>query len=864
MTADESIDELASMIIALGRLYPPDEVARRLRRQGILETRIEQAQGRIRQIARAIQTAREPQSLSRSEREPWYSGPQPGDRFWPGLREDLERRRWDPEDIQTLDVSSSKIVSYLEPPGAKAFQTKGLVVGYVQSGKTTNFTAVIAKAADAGYRLFVVLSGIHNSLRRQTQDRLFQQLVDHHDEAWFLLTQPTHDFMSPGNATAFLSPDAHQHVLCVVKKNATVLERLTDWLASARREVLDQCPVLVIDDEADQATVATTSINPKIRSILRTLPKAAYLGYTATPFANLLIDPSAGDLYPRDFIVTLPKPHRHFGTEMIFGRDEVSDEPGVDGYDMIRRVPDDDVPKVRPRTRSEVATFEPELTPTLDQAFRYFLMATAARRVRDGVSADSTMLVHTTLYTRVHEQFRPLIDGARITLARRLSKEDQGLHDELRDQWETEQSRVPSAEFGLEPVPFDLVWGQLPDVVAECRVIVDNSRSEDRLEYRADEPVVAVAIGGNTLSRGLTLEGLTTSYFVRAASAYDTLLQMGRWFGYRRGYEDLPRVWMTDVLRRWFRHLAQVEWEIRHDIERYEAESLTPQQFAVRIQKHPQLAITAAAKMRAAVKAYASYGGRRVQTRYFLVRDREWLSGNLDAARRLVDDALAGGSTPQRREDGSVMLVDVDVDDVLTFLERYRVHEWSRDAAPELVGAYIREQNREDNLLRWNVAVMGAPPQHAPDRVVFAEGVDVGVISRSRLSDDADVVEVADIKTLMSKEHRVADLGMGAAEARSKGETELADKRQAVYPDVGLLLLYPIDKNSRPEPGKERVRAALGADEHVVGLGLVFPGQGDETPVEYVSADLSGVDDDGEIETEDPADYLEDDGMVST
>lgn len=859
MTGDDNVDELAAIMIVLRRSQSPDEVARLLRRQNIPPERIEQAESRIRQIAGGIQSAREPQSLSRSEREPWYPGPQPGDRFWPALRKDLERRGWDIEDIEAADVSSSKIVSYLDPPGAKAFQTKGLVVGYVQSGKTTNFTAVIAKAADAGYRLFIVLSGIHNSLRRQTQDRLFQQLVDHHDEAWFLLTQPTHDFVSPGNATAYLSPDAHQHVLCVVKKNATVLTRLTDWLASARREVLDQCPVMVIDDEADQATVATTSINPKIRSILRTLPKAAYLGYTATPFANLLIDPSAADLYPRDFIVTLPKPRRHFGTEMIFGRDEVSDELGVDGYDMIRRVPDEDVPRVRPLARADVATFEPELTPTLETAFRYFLMATAARRARDGASRDSTMLVHTTLSTRVHEQFRPLIDGARIALARRLSKQDETLHAELRHQWETEHARVASAEFDLEPVPFDVMRRELPGVVAECRVIIDNSRSEDRLEYRADEPVVAVAIGGNTLSRGLTLEGLTTSYFVRAASAYDTLLQMGRWFGYRRGYEDLPRVWMTDVLRRWFRHLAQVEWEIRRDIERYEAESLNPQQFAVRIQKHPQLAITAAAKMRGAVKAYASYGGRRVQTRYFRVRDTAWLDGNLEAARRLTEDALAGGATPERRDDGSMMLRDVGVEDVLTFLERYSVHEWSRDASNELVGHYIREQNRDESLLRWNVAVMGAPPQHAPDRIVFGDGVEVGVISRSRLAEDADVVEIADIKTLMSKEHRVADLDMGAAEARAKGEVELANLRQQTYPDVGLLLLYPIDKDSRPEPGKEGVRAGLNAVEHVVGLGLVFPGQGDETPVEYVSADLSGVDEDGEIETEDPAEFLEDD-----
>src|SRR5690606_3539761 len=329
------------------------------------------------------------------------------------------------------------------------------VVGYVQSGKTTNFTAVMAKAADRGYKLFIVLAGIHNGLRRQTQARLVQQLVEPNPTLWSQLTGLDHDFVPTANAASYFGKSNTTHVLCVVKKNGTVLRKLAEWLQSASAYLHD-CPAVVIDDEADQATVATKTINPRIRRILDSLPKSAYVGYTASPFANVLIDPSNDDLYPRDFIVNLPKPEGHFGTEVLFGRyalDGEDPEDVDDGYDMIREVPAEDVDHVRPAARADAEGFVPTITDTLETAIRYFWLVAAARRVRGTGTPHNTMRIHTSVRTAVHTSFRTPLERLRDNLRTRL--DDPGVLRKLRQLWDYETSRVPAGDFGEVKVEFD-------------------------------------------------------------------------------------------------------------------------------------------------------------------------------------------------------------------------------------------------------------------------------------------------------------------------------------------------------------------------------------------------------------------------
>lgn len=786
-----------------------------------------------------------PPTIIAVPREAWYPGPTDSDLHWPAFKRHLaEELGWPESRIEELDGASSKIIGHTPKPSGTKWTCKGLVIGYVQSGKTTNFTAVTAKAVDVGYNLVIVLSGIHNGLRRQTQVRLQTQLCDMVPDNWVPLTSDNLDFR---RQTMMLGPllDDHGAVLCVVKKNPAVLRKLNRWLEDSFRSGAGaNVKALVIDDESDQASVDTRTINPLIRGLIDNLPRCSYIGYTATPFANVLIDPAGRDLYPENFILNLPRPDGYFGTEMIFGRDEIEElgDLGVplDGYDMVRLIPETDAETFRYRRNR---AYEPELTDNLRSAVAWFLLATAVRRTR-GDLGHSTMLVHTSMQTIAHH-------GMQFPIRDFLAEVGSGLDDaraeliaELRELYDRESAKVDASEFGLLKVDFDAVLNVLADVVADTEIILDNSTSNSRLDYDSDEPVTAIAIGGNTLSRGLTLEGLVVSFFVRAARAYDTLLQMGRWFGFRPGYQDLPRIWMTPELERWFRHLATVEHEIRLDVDRYEESVSSPLEFGVRIRTHPALLVTT--KMGAAVVAFSSYGGRRVQSRFFKPDDHAWLETNRDAADALMSAIASDGTPAEPNGEGPVVFRDVPAGHVMTFLHSYQAHEDSPDLDSGLITKYIDKQLETGGLERWNIAVV-AGPSEGTSPISTLGGVDYRTISRSRLNDSRH--DRADIKTLMSKDHRVIDLPITPAEARRRPERELMSMRNAAGADArGLLLLYPIDPDSSPQPTHTH-RIPLGAVSAVIGLALVFPGNADvAVSSSFVQVDLSAR----QIEDDDP------------
>lgn len=840
----DEIDALYETFKQLLDSNTPAEAVKRLELLSVPPHLIQRIREHHEERALRIEEMEEPRFVVRDNRDTWYTGPSAHDQCWPAMVKQLRADKMPEASIQSLDDASTRVVSLLSHPKERAFSNKGLVVGYVQSGKTTNFTAVMAKAADRNYKLFIVLAGIHNGLRRQTQARLVKQLVEPNRANWLQLTDLDRDFQPPANAAAFFGKSNQAQVLCVIKKNQSVLRKFARWLESAS-DYLRDCPALIIDDEADQATVATKTINPLIRSIVDQLPKSAYVGYTASPFANLLIDPSAGDLYPKDFIVNLPKPEEHFGTEVLFGRyalDGEDPEEVDDGHDMIRQVPDEDVLLVQPASKADADFFKPVITESLRDAVRYFWLVTAARRVRGTGNSHSTMLIHTSVNTLVHNSFRAPLEQLREKTRSFLN--NPVILEELRALWDAETARVPAEDFGETKVEFDELVPELDRVLLDCRIIMDNSKSEDRLDYE-NGPVVAIAVGGNTLSRGLTLEGLVVSYFVRAVSAYDTLLQMGRWFGYRNGYADLPRIWMTTELNEWFRHLATVETEMRRDIDIYMTEDKNPLTFAVRIRTHPALRVTQAAKMRDAVKAASAYGGQRIQTRYFHT-SRDWLLGNQNAAKELITNALKDAIRREDRpEKGRYMLRDVPYDHVIDFLKKYRFHEKSQECDAKLIADYIEKRVRTAKSLgQWNIAIVGNPTVEGdPDVFEFAPGVSVRRVVRARLDNARS--DFADIKTLMSRRDAAIDL---AGDAGKLSEEQIRFRRRRELPRTGLLVLYPIDKRSEPQR-RQVSRKPLDAEEDVIGIGMVFPqpyGE-DSSVTDWISADLSGV----EIEEED-------------
>jgi hypothetical protein len=849
---DESeIDEQYEIFREFLDTSTPAEAAKKFRRLGVDEAVVRRIVERHEQESIQIRELDEPRSVYRDNRLTWYTGPREGDKNWPALERSLRDKGRDPDD---LDEASTKVVSLLDHPKQPTFSTRGLVVGFVQSGKTTNFTAVMAKAADRGYKLFIVLSGIHNALRRQTQIRLENDLIAANPGLWYQVTTPQHDFVPPPNPKAFFA-NKGQHLLLVVKKNAAVLGKLRKWLTDAG-EYLEQCPALIIDDEADQSTVATKTINPLLYDVLSKFPQVGYVGYTATPFANLLIDPSlVKDFYPRDFIVNLPKPAGHQGTEVLFGREpfdweDAEDVPG--GYDMIRTVHEDEIDDLKPRNKKEAAGFEPAVTPSLERAVNWFWLATAARRVRGTGNPHSTMLIHTSVEANVHIAFSPLLRGLRAGMLRRLDRGDEQTVSDLRRLWSTETSKVVAADFGEQPVEFDALFGHLRDVVRGTDVVIDNYRSTDRLDYDSG-PVTAIAVGGNTLSRGLTLEGLVCSVFVRAASAYDTLLQMGRWFGYRDGYADLPRIWMTDELKDWFRHLATVEAEMRLDIDRYMTTDETPMTFAVRLRSHPKMLITAKAKMKNAVLAQAAYGGQLVETRYFKVShdDEQWLKNNAAAAHRLIQRCGQRGNRVEPMPDHQVLFTEVPHDCVIEFLEHYDFHEKSADGDRKRLINYIEKRLRSGALTRWNVGVIGSSTATRPHS--FGQGVSVGMVRRGRLGTENDILapgEPADIKTLTSARDTTIDLALPADFKVTRGNIEKLRKSQRS--GTGLILLYPIEPESRT--GIVGRRPLDAPADVVMGVALLFPepdGEDDTVEFEYYSADLVEQDDLGVLEIDD-------------
>ena len=787
------------------------------------------------EVRRALSTPidfLEPHSLRRPRRPDWYRGPSPEDAHWPSLKAYLlSRRRWDPVTVDTIDSTSTEVVRLLENPAQHVFSGRGLVLGHVQSGKTANMLAVIAKAVDAGYKFVIILAGLTNSLRRQTQGRFELDLRNRNPEAWHLHTSwnDDGDFREPPN-TWFSTMDQAQ--VAIIKKNVTPLGRLIQTIERTPDRARRRMPVLIIDDECDQASVNAsgsqfdaTAINSAVRRLLKLLPRAQYIGYTATPFANVLINPSTpqgqmDDLYPQDFITALPLPKGYFGGEALFGRDPVdADEeaPSEQGFDMIREVPIADVAAVRPPGAKDRETFEPGIPASLGDALHYYVLAAAARYARGQSDQHCSMLVHTTVYNITHERMAEAIKawlaGLRATLG------DPEVEFRLHAVWVSEQHRVDPGRFGLETVTYDDLRPHLPRLLGDLEVVIENSTSETRLDFD-NGPRRYIVVGGSVLARGLTIEGLTVSYFVRSSSQYDTLLQMGRWFGYRPGYEDLPRIWMTADLATAFRDLALVEAEIRADIAEYVRRDETPADFAVRIRQIPGMAITAAAKMIAAESCDISFSGEHLQTIRFMHRDAESLKANWRAGATLADRAGESSSLASAPGGGRLFRA-VPLEAVQEFLRTYAAARADRLGRDLL--AWIEAEHEADSgaFATWNVGVVEPANASLSGMPLGAFG-QVGMVNRSRLKaprpDGA-----ADIKALMSRRDVLLDTGGKAAD---KDWSALKRQRQQlVGSDIPLILFYAIDPASRPAEDS-MYRAPLEAAGDMLGVGIVLPNRG--------------------------------------
>lgn len=820
--AQTELSDVAQFLLnqAEKRMVPLEEAASDLVRSGFPEEKVKEA---VEEITRRIEALDEVGTavLSGAPFEPWYPGPR--DRgHWARYRQILEAAH--APGLDSLDAETTRITRLLSCPRRTGERRKGLVVGNVQSGKTRNFAGVIAKAADAGYRLVIVLAGMHNNLRDQTQTRLNEQLFVSDD--WCPLTSETQDFDHVGHAKQlFLKQD----LLCmVVKKNAAVLSKLVEMLDGIGPDVLRRFPTLIVDDEADQASPNTMAPKDEVSAINRLLRQlwgytrtGTYLAYTATPFANVLMDPDEDDdLFPSDFILAIEPGEGYFGPERVFGViDSIDADPELP--DMVRTIPEEDATVLRPPSKTtDHDDFDPGVPPSLQEAIAWFVLAVAVRWVRGQADQHSSMLVHTTHYKKPHFTMQARIAEFVSRLADRVAR---GNTDLLRRVWQRESVQLRVEDTG-DRVSWQSVAAVIPDVLARIQVKVDNGDSLDRLNYKGGEPQNVIAVGGGTLSRGLTLEGLVVSYFTRSSNTYDTLLQMGRWFGYRTGYEDLPRVWVADGLDQDYAFLARVERELREEIRVLSDGEHTPKDVGVRVRTHPgRLQITNVNKMHAAREVQVGLSGTSNQT--FILDGRDGaFARNRDAVERLIE-----GRTLARVPWGAPRWIvrDVAGGRVIDFLTDFVTHpdqRWLSDPdARELMAKWIRRWAAGES---WNVVVasrsMGRNDADELGTVTIGR-VELCCLDRSPLK--GSTRERLNMKAVLSARDRVADL-----DPQLLGEMQATDvvamkrARRNLAPGQGLIVVYPISGNPRNRNRVERAdRVPMPSGENLLAFSIFFP-----------------------------------------
>lgn len=755
----------------------------------------------------------------------------PTTRCWDCYFDQLTRKN--APGLEELERTTSEVARLLADPNQYGEKRKGLVMGNVQSGKTRHFAGVVARAMDAGYRFVIVLSGTNNNLREQTQSRLDHDLfID--PEVWQPFTSDgDFDFDKGTNLRATLGRNSNVLGCAVVKKNKTRLENLRRSLSQMPVDARRRCPILIIDDEADQATPNSqadkdkiSAINKKLREIWKLVSAGSYIAYTATPFANVLMDPDdTEDLFPSDFVYSLEPGNGYFGAERVFGLASTDpDRPGLDddGLDMVRTVLDADDLKP-PSKRDAREYFDPELPTSLVDAVAWFVVASAVRRAR-GQRDHSSMLVHTTHYTAPHFAMQGRL---RVLCSEMAEQVRRGDLSRFRESWNQESGRVASAE-GEQMPQWEDVRRQIVDVLRDVEVIVDNGLSADRLNYEDGHPRTVIAVGGGTLARGLTLEGLVVSYFTRSSNTYDTLMQMGRWFGYRPGYDDLPRIWVSDGLDQDYAFLARVENELRDEIRSIKGSEYTPSEVGVKVRTHPgRLEITGAGKMHKAWLVQVGMSGVRLQT--FLMDGRPGTTVHNKIA---ADALVAGAQFEPLREGMSAMIArGVDNNTVRAFLRSFRYQTDLKTFTRE-----DRAAAMDDWMAKfaagptWNVVLMGNPVEGAAEE--YGEfslgGVTVARLARTPLRTGAEPVKL-DFKAVMSPMDRIADIDPSSYRAEMpRNEGDRIAIRRKFADHKGLIVLYPLSNRAVASDGSSassRSRADMPreAGEDLVAFGIVFP-----------------------------------------
>ncbi len=589
------------------------------------------------------------------KRSDWYSLLEPHEEyFWERYRRFLiEEEHLDINSVNKLgeDTLINLMNSLANPQIEENHKNlvRGLVIGDVQSGKTSTYAGLICKAADSGYKVVILLTGVTETLRQQTQERMEEGIIgftvrrnkssrtDKIEEVGVGLYDRTK------RATAFTSYDNdfkagvtniitslqeyNSLVMFIVKKNTSVLNKLYNWLKAhnaSPEDGLIHLPMLLIDDEADNASINTkkdksdpTATNKVIRAICNIFNNTSYVGFTATPFANVFIDPNTpeqmttADLFPKDFIYVLPTPSSYIGAKKIYDKDGeyhsslrfISDinEPDEDELEQA----DETHMLTRPFYHGHKKEWEGELPQSLTDAIYCYLLSNVVRDLRGDSDKPRTMMINMSRYVRVQNYIKRYVEAIFKAFHHDVKYEFKDEYeDNLNHPLFIKLKSLWTANYDIQDVSLEEILDKnnILKAIDKMQIVVVNSgRSSTKLDYKKNKSIRAIAIGGLALSRGLTLKGLMTSYFYRNTATFDVLMQMGRWFGYRDQYADICRIWTSENSANWYKIISDATEELKDDLSKMFEDRLTPSEFGIKVRdESDDLQITAMNKMRSA------------------------------------------------------------------------------------------------------------------------------------------------------------------------------------------------------------------------------------------------------------------------
>lgn len=867
-----------------------------------------------------------------------------------------------PDTINKLDNLTDDILDRIANPITSGpWNKRGMVVGQVQSGKTSNYIGLINKSADAGYKLIIILAGMHDSLRSQTQIRIDEGFLGFNSQRSLQYSntnkigvgfynprdgKTNQPIDLPANAltSSHLNGDFNRKVaqsagihlrssdpiVAVIKKNGSILKNIISWLAvwgdkqTDGKIIIRNVPFLLIDDEADNASInvskeKVSAINGCIRALLSLFEQSAYVGYTATPFANIFIpileqesvkgidltikdyEYTVGqDLFPKDFIINIPAPSNYIGPAKVFGLPALtSSDSDEEPLPVLRLVNDYDIFEASNRQEqfqniiagienkySTVRSLVPdkhkkddplpdELPPSLKYAVKCFVLSSAARRVRKQIDVHNSMLIHISRFIVWQDRIATLVDAELKFYQKQIELKSGNLNKELELIWikefiPTTAKVIRDSHIYTDPEIIPVSW---KDVEAEIYSAI--SKMEVRavhgdkniaglshhnispLDYFFSEQqgkfLSVIAVGGDKLSRGLTLEGLTVSYYLRASKMYDTLMQMGRWFGYRPGYVDLCRIFTSDELSRWYKHITIASEEMRKDFDYMFLLKKTPKEFGLKVRTHPGvLKITAANKFRYKKIMYLSYSGELEQTYQFKL-DKLKFRKNFDAVIDLISDLGNTIDKPLNSFNSRQIFIWKGEDNfnaINTFILKYKIGEEVIDTNKMV--DYINAQTKKGNLINWTVALINNSTVKPEDEYEFP-GLSrkVGLTDRTNISNDSSEYAVAKYNIT---DHRHELIDLSEAEILDAILKTCEDNKEEGKNDVpeipsrkrikwkrsckkGLLLIYPLNHNCQhivddSTKPKTIVKKQIN-DVPIIGIAVSFPENENDEKIEY-------------------------------